>query len=417
MVKYVVSNKTSLIQGYTVVNMVSDIKSDFSVIIYNSSDASTEEDTLDLISLISNDIGARQKYIYLSDVSNGLLRSIFMLLGGIVIDSFTDIPDSDLLDMLVSDYSARDMGVSAVRPDEQFDSLVGVLSGLQQSDTSKVIELLQNDVWLEALRSSCKAVKDVLDAIKFIIQDSIKALDTANKKIESLSSKNVALTADVNALKGTEETVNKRGVKSKDSNTSFIYAPYTITGRTSNILFVKEYPHCHFLVSFLIAYQAYLKNLSYRYKILLVCSNHGLMIDRYRSEDIPCLSEDSLNLVDTTKDVYVTYAPKKTVIDTFMGFESDGCIIVDMLYNGDPIINGSSVIRFNAVGGLGAIKRWNLPLDTCISTAAAYDKGIAIPLIDEYASASNHMQRVALYSECCTESFKKLDAKLGIASE
>ena len=264
------------------------------------------------------------------------------------------------------------------------------------------IELYNEQLKLmeEQVKDSDKELSSVKGEIGVVKEEARKMQDLLKKKDDEnqlLRREKVELEAQLQDAE-----------KNQRSNTPFSYMTVDVPVTVPKVLQIKAYGNCRYLNSFIIAYQNYLKmSKQVNCKVLFIIPKLERNLTRFG--EFPRLAVDSISMIDLTSSIYVTFDPKKAVMDKF--FSQQGVhtfIVVDLLF-GKPLVKGHMVETLAAVSGLGDVDRFGLDKNKCIFTIDFPAEGIKIPYIPKYMVTKNEQTRKSLYFQKAKSSFEALD--------
>ncbi|MFA8998089.1 hypothetical protein ACEI87_10460 [Clostridioides difficile] len=336
------------------------------------------------------------KIIYIStDIDNiSLFECIFRCMDADIYDSEEYISDNNIVQYIVDNYHKTDMTVS--RHDKDILLLENYIKETISSKNNLLAEVTEDALInivskLNQYDEISKNVIDIITEINKLIVDFENDKKNTQKKIESLNE-------SIKKFKNTDRP-----------NVAFMYSTYKITNfSVSKVFYIKSWAYCNYLHTFIANYQRYLKiKKGYNAKILLVLPKLGLYMKRYSYKKIPILTPDNINLIKLTEDAYITFEPKKLVLETFLNEKLDMHIIIDDLF-GDKLIEGYNVEEFNAICNENDIETFNLNRDRIICSISGDEDYILIPHISYYIKESEYTKR-NLYFHHCSEVYKKLD--------
>jgi hypothetical protein len=111
-------------------------------------------------------------------------------------------------------------------------------------------------------------------------------------------------------------------------------------------------------------------------------------------------------------DVYVTYEPKKIIMDAFFGQQNVQIFIVlDLMLDTEKLVQGHMVENFYALSSLSDVGKFKLKPERCLNAISTNGVTLQIPHITKYTEANDSVRRT-MYFDKCVETFKKIDGLL-----
>lgn len=397
--------------------------SEFRCLIFNSS---TDEEFI-ILRELSRLKGEIEQVIYINSKINPLLYCIFTGLNADIYDSESYLLDPQLLLYLVENYKQTDFVLTS--PNDAVDTLARSIAALSTKNIDSIKGLLSNDFWLKTLSTAVSNVDTAVVRSTQVGIDVLAMVTEASKLIDVLEETNQSTAGDLSNLKvmvkGLQETTEQTLIQKNDElsqmkqviseleskerpNSPFIFSRYDVPVNTPRVLYIKAYGHCRYLNSFFLAYQHYLKmQKQYVSKMLIITPKMKDMIKRY--EGITRLAPDSVELLDmASKSVFVTFEPRKLILDAFFSQQNTQIfIVVDWMY-GDPLVAGHMVEKLFAVSGVSDITRFNLRVERTLMPIVGVTGSITVPHIPKYSNLDEHTRRTAYFNHCA-DRFEKVD--------
>ncbi|EQF29689.1 hypothetical protein QEW_4636 [Clostridioides difficile CD160] len=330
-----------------------------------------------------------KKIIYVvpsTDEKAFLYKCIFSCLEADIYESEDYLEDDEIISYIIDNYKCTGMTISESNKDINLLKKSMVLS-----DEEK------NDLLLDNMKESLSRIENLVyqyeNIDKSILDIINKAAENEKKSKEELQKLN--------------DYINKLE-NSPKPNTPFIYSTYKVPMlHSGKILYVKNYG-CNYIISFLCAYQQYLKiHKNHTSKILLFLPKLNVYSKRY--SHIPSLSADTINLMKLSKHIYTVFDPRKAILEKFFQEEVDVHIVIDCMF-GEKIIEGNTVEEYSAISGSSDIEKFNLDISRTI-VAIKKTANIEIPFIMKYFKFDEYERRNA-YFQHCSKGFTKLDEVL-----
>jgi len=265
---------------------------------------------------------------------------------------------------------------------------------------------------LKTLKSAVANVETAVDRAQEVNVTTLESWKEASKFIDLVQTAHKNTSKEIAKLHGIIEDMNdsaKEQEKVARPNTPLLYSTYHIPHNSGKVMYIRGYGYCKFLTSFLLAYQNYLKfNLQKTCKVLLAVNKSKLAMLRYK--EMPRLAPDSVGVVDMrANDAFVTFEPKKIVLDSFLNISGVHLyVVIDMLFN-DSLIDGSSVESFSAVSNYSDISRFSTNSSrTFIAMVGSADNFI-IPFIKDVVGSVDTQKRSLYFKKCNDNLYARLN--------
>lgn len=364
---------------------------------------STIDGDLDIIKELTSLKDRVEKVIYINSKINPLYYCIFTGLDADIYDSEDFLGDEEMLTFLVEAY--KETGMTMKSANDDLDTLAKSIATISSSSFDGLQKLLSNEYWTRTLTTAVSNIDHTLARANEININVVDMLSESNKLIQELEESNGKTTEEISKLNNIIKDMER---KNKPS-TPFIFSSYTVPVNVPNVLLIKAYGQCRYLNSFILAYQHYLRmTKQVNTKVLFIMPKLKLLMQKYR-EVATRLAPDSINIVEfQNSQVFVTFEPKKLVMDSFFNQKGvQAFIVVDLMF-GDKLVEGHMVKELFAVSSMTDIKNFNLQVEKCIIPISATKHNIHIPHIKNYISA-NDSTRKSLYFDKCSTQFTTLD--------
>ncbi|HBF1820579.1 TPA: hypothetical protein KNT04_002558 [Clostridioides difficile] len=336
------------------------------------------------------------KIIYIStNIDNiSLFECVFRCIDADIYNSEEYLSNNNIVQYIVDNYHKTDMTVS------RHDKDILLLENCIKEGISS-----KNSLLAEVTSDALINIISKLNQYDEISKNIIDIVTEMNKLIVEFENNNTKTQKEI-------ESLNKSIKKFENTdrpNVAFMYSTYKIINfSVSKVFYIKSWAYCNYLHSFISNYQRYLKiKKGCNAKILLILPKLSLYMKRYSYKKIPILTPDNINLIELTEDAYITFEPKKLVLETFLNEKLDMHIIIDDLY-GDKLIEGYNVEEFNAICNENDIKTFDLNKNRIISSISGDKDHIIIPHILSYIKESEYGKR-NLYFHNCSEVYQRLD--------
>ena len=282
-------------------------------------------------------------------------------------------------------------------------------------DNKANTELIQNQV------------KEALDGIVSICVDQAKYLQSAASssfdtfdRLATVVDRYDLMIAELRKQAQEKELESiSQSNKAPFSSTITSFTPHKYRG-LARVLYIREYTPCAFLTSFLLYYRQYLHIKRDKKVKLIIVTQRGLQI-RKRYGDFSSISIESESDPELYKaDVVTTNDPKETVMRKLFESNNDIFIVLDRLYQRDPIVTGQ-VKRISAVSGENDVEVFDLNAEKTIIpfTASNVDDNkkflCVIPAFTKYPKEEN--ARFQGYYQHFKEGFDTFDKVLELSEE
>ena len=304
----------------------------------------------------------------------------------------------------------QNKGLTIKSPSQNFADLNKSLEKVLSSDAKDATGYISNKLWRKSVTEALAVVDTTLARADQINTEMVQVIGQAKEQTDKLVETNKEITERLESI---SETMNNftDGV----ATTPMFYTAYKVPAATKRVLFIKCYSHCNYLMSYLIAYQRYLKQTKMvDSRILMVLPNLSIYTTRY--QHIHRLAMESLGTMLTlTHPLYCTFEPKRDIMSKFFDGNNMLYIVVDEMYSNAIISSGARVEKFNAVSGVSDIERFNLDSSRTFFPINGAPDGIIIPLIKDYKQTyTSDTAKLSAYFGACKSSFERLNKELDI---
>ncbi len=370
-------------------------------LIFNSS---SDKDMSVLLSL-SKIKGVVPKIIYISSKVDPLYYGMFSGLGADIYDNEDYLTDAGVVKYFIDSY--KNTGLTMKPPSEDVETLAKSISAISSASEENIRTLVSNKLWLQTLSTSVTNVGVALERSSDVNTKSVESWREISKFIDALSVSNDVTKHEIDKLKVliTDLERNAR------PNAPFIFSTYTVPQVVNKVLYIRVLGSCRYLNSFVLAYQHYLKMRMQRSsKVLFALPKLKIHMQRYK--DMARIAPDSIDILDiSSSDVFVTFEPKKIVLDAFFGQSNvELFIVVDLMFS-DPLLEGYMVDTFTAVSGVADVKRFNLKAARTIFPLVGLEDSLILPHIAEFAQKTESVRKT-LYFKSCEKLYDVLDTVL-----
>lgn len=363
---------------------------------------SSADSHIELVKELSTLRGKVSKVIYVNKNINALYYCIFTGLDADIYDSEEYLMDSETIDYLISDY--KNTGMTITSPSSELETVAKSIALISEGSIENIQELLSNPFWTRTLTTAVAKVDRSLSLQNEINMDVLEVLSESGKYITNLEVSSERTSIEIEKLQRVLHDAESR----TRSNTPFFFNTYEVPVTVPKVLYVKGYGDCRYLNSFLLNYQHYLKmEKQYSSKILFMLPKLPLYMQKYKDGAVR-LGSDSVNIVNMDSHVFITFEPKKVVMDMFFNQPNTQIFIVVDLMFGDLMVKGHMVEKVNSVSGFSDIPRFNLQPERTIVPISATSANILIPHINRYAQ-SNESTKRSMYFEKCKPYYQHLD--------
>ena len=396
------------LKGFIVTDTVVGVEwNNYDGVIFHSS----KDDDLTVYSEI---VKAKDKLKYVIYINSDIKPIFFSLFSGINADIYNNsdlLSDDAVVEFMVTQYGKTGLTIRSSAQD--FESLNKSLKKVLSAEETDVRNFVKNRLWKKSVCEALATVDSSLARADQINSDMVQIIGQAKVQADKLMETNQEISEQLSSLQETM-TDFTNGV----STTPMIYSAYKVSAATKRVLSIKCYSHCNYLMSFLIAYQKYLKQIrGVDSRILLVLPNLPIYTTRYR--ELPRLAIETLGVMQNlNKELYCTFEPKREVMKRFFEGNNLLYIVVDEMYSNAIISSGAKVEKFCAVSGTSDLDRFDLDVSRTFFPVAGVNKGFVIPYIKDYAEKyTNTPSKLQAYFTGCKSLYERLDDILGIGKE
>lgn len=388
-------------KGYRVVRSIADMDWDnVEGIIFNDS----KDDDYVVLSELSQ---VHDKLKFVIYVNSDLKPIFYGLFSGMNADIYGDsslLEDEQILDFIVSQYG-QNKGLTIKSPSQNFADLSRSLEKVLKVDAKDATGFVANKVWRKTVSESLAVIDTTLARADQINNEMVQVIGKAKENSDKLMETNKDISEQLEALKDTV-TDFTNGITSAP----MIYGSYKVSSATKKVLSVKCYSHCTYLMSFLIAYQKYLKQTKMLdSRLLLVLPNLSIYTARYQK--IPRLATETLGtMINMPHSLYCTFEPKREILNKFFDGNNMLYIVVDEMFSNSIIGTGAKVEKFSAVSAISDVDRFNLNPERTFFPIVSMQGGFNIPYIENYSVRyTTEPAKLSAYFSACKGLYARLD--------
>lgn len=389
-----IHEKMGLYKVYRSLNEVQDWGKVDSLVFHSCTDASI--DTVFILNNIPDNVKQR---VYVNTILDPLIYRTFMSLNGCIYTDEAFLDDAESVDYLLA--NAGNIGSEINDTADSVEKLSECINTVVEADAETRLSLLSNKNWVQTLNSiMMRTTYSTQIALRGTEQmrDFLKTVDTYIGDLKIQQNKSIA---DIEQLKKNLEVITQKNSSLK------AFGTYKPTDLTKPILYIRCIGDIQFLVTFLLCFQQYCAVTKHRKsKLLLIRPQQYNYITRYSSGDFYRLDSSTVKYYDVQnnpKDLFVTYEPVKSVMETFFKLPCDFTIVVDYLQNNKSLIeNTANVISCLAYGSMGyyennTINPKKLPAERLFFTHRGVEGSNVIPYMSEFTSNMTEQQKTKLY--------------------
>lgn len=362
------------------------------------------------------------KIVYLNDSPQSMLQIIINGIGGTCVNDLFYLDSVEDLNTLFEEFAIVNPQEASIQGNigilqgfiEEFAKTNGDVSQFYITRAQNALVQLKNDTNIQ------------FQQVREVGGTALEVLGSANEYLSKMTEQHHMLQKQIEAL---EKTANSPRNTFGGGAAAAAFYP-TVRLSTSalamcKVLFIREYSHCRYLTSLLIAYRYYLQYCkNKRVKLVFAVPRGQGTASKYDFATMIALEsmrETSLY----AGNILAVNVPQKSVIERIFGKDggnNDVIIFVDRLYSGSDIIQSDSMNfkRLCAISGKSDIKRYNLRVQNCIMTQVGMGNKefCCIPHIKSFPTSEE--RRLSTYQQMCTRAdgatdiFLRLDKLLGV---
>lgn len=388
-------------KGYRVVRSIANMDWDnVEGIIFNDS---KDEDFIVLSELAQ----VRDRLKFIIYINSELKPVFYGLFSGMNADIYSDsslLEDEQILDFIVAQYG-QNKGLTIKSPSQNFADLNRSLEKVLNTDARDASGFVTNKLWKKTVSESLAVIDTTLARAEQINTEMVQVIGRAKENADKLIETNQDITEQLAALNDTV-TDFTNGI----STAPMIYSSYKVSSSTKKVLSIKCYSHCTYLMSFLIAYQKYLKQTKMMdSRLLLILPNSSIYTARYQK--IPRLATETLGtMINMPHSLYCTFEPKREILNKFFDGNNMLYIVVDEMFSNSIIGQGAKVEKFSAVSAMSDVERFNLNPERTFFPIVSMQGGFNIPYIENYSTKyTTDPAKLSAYFGACKQLFARLD--------
>lgn len=356
---------------------------------------------LDTILGLADAFSTVKKFIYINDNLHSLFVGLFMGMDGDIYNDSSLLKDEDTLNFLISDY--KNTGMTIKTPEGDVEALVKLISALSNEKAETLENLIKSNFLLRSIEKSVNNVGKELVRTEQANKTMVEIFNRTADMIKHFSEEGAKLQQEIDSLNKTLDEVEKNFGRGGMLSTPYIFPTFQVPTTVSRVLYVRVYSPCRFLLTFLGAYQHYLKmEKRINSKMLIAVPKLKQFLAKY--EKLPRLDAETVNNLNISNlgDTLVTFEPRSTVLNSFFNIKTDLYIVVDMMF-GDNLIAGYKVEQVNAVTSLSDIETFKLKNDRTIVSLRGMHSNIVIPYIKNVNSKVPATSVYTYYNELCND--------------
>lgn len=367
-----------------------------------------------------------EKLVYINENINPIIFSLFAGMDADIYNNDTCesmLEDEETLEYLLAEY--KNTGFSVPAGNLYLEKLSEFVNTVSKESGESLEKLKKNALWLKSLEETVSKVETSLVRTDDVNVGLVEMFNKTSQIIGDLQDKHENLTGEIESL---SEELKKAMVASGNTgaNTLYRFPTYTVPNVAPKTLYIRCYGPCRYLMSFLIAYQHYLKMAKQKTsKILLAVPPFPLTISRY--SNLTRLAKETIDMPQIFKaenEVFVTTEPTHKILSSFFNVRVDLMIVVDMFYGDVPLLQGAKVLQMSGVSGISDIKRYNLQPTKCFISTFGPKASLVMPHIPGFVGSGPESDtnvgknlRINKYAERCMGAdglYSKLDKILGM---
>lgn len=347
-----------------------------------------------------------KKFIYINKKPIEIISACIKALGGITLQE-EELLQEDMLDYLIESYEdfRIDTGLDITNSVDIIDDFI---KRFVDKD-NRINNLDYQERVKTALIEIREKTSKTEHALNKISESAVDLFNDMSRALEDYQRTRVMMEEKVYEL----ETKFKEAPISTQKDQGVFYYPEVKYMGVNNILYIKEFAECRFLLSFILAYQNYVESFK-RKRAKVVVLSHAFRDTKLRYNSAVSIDSGSIQHESLLIEKFLAvYQPKDRILNKVLNTATEDIIIVlDRMYC-DEMLSGSCVRKLYATSGVEAMKRANAPVNKCILSGVSIDKlFMSIPMIENYPT--DGMARLQAYFQTCKEQYKKIDNLLGI---
>lgn len=351
-----------------------------------------------------------EKLIYVYEDMNSLLYFLFRGIGADIYDSLDFLMDQDTFSFITENYKSSQMTVKS--PEEDVSVLVKGISNLMTHSPEDIQKMAANKNWLRTLGTAAASVDKMVTDVGGYSSNVVELLKQAKSMIDQLDLNNINLSKEISGIRQT--LAEQDNYKDDKENSLHIYPSYTVPDFVQKVIYVRGVGPTMMLNTLLRFYVEYLntdKDVSA--KLLLVYP--GTKNNKKRYESFKRLDRDSLSFISmSASDVYITYDPKKAILDKFFEQEKAEVFIVYDMMQGSDLITGKKVIKMYGVSGASDRDKFKMEQNMVFSPIVARRGNLHLQWWPGYAQVSEVQRKSQYYTQYSNSIYQRLNEILKI---
>lgn len=353
----------------------------------------------------------KTKFLYISAELSPLLVMFFHGIQGDVYDNEVALSDSDLLYSLLDDYN--DSPIALKPAQEEFSELRKAMDRLLDGelDEEEMYAIINSEDWKSQVKASMDTMSTSLVRISTTNRALVKYVNTTRVTLEAMQQQINTAEAQLAQAMSAADALASKVENGNQTNVITKFPAVQAPLAANKLLYIKEYSHCNYLISFILAYSHYLSTMKgIRTRLLVVVPKTQANMKLYSPEVFYNLSVDSLSSSDLQRhSVFVTNEPKKNIMDAFFGSTNvDFYVVIDRLQD-NLFLKSLKMKTLYAVGSERARSAYGLDPKTVIRSVEGAPESIVIPYLKDYTAAQTATVRRNLYFQSCKSYFERFD--------
>lgn len=362
-----------------------------------------------------------KRFIYMSEQLDETVKMCLKGLNSYIFEDEDYLYDETELSILLEDIikseKDKEETTALTTTEQKIKILEDFIEGFKKKDP-----LINAPIYLTRAKDAVNELSVITQKQELQINvmgaESREIFARAKEIIENMHKQNLEVQNKIRAL---EESANDIQGRQPMSSSVDIYGQYRYFASTP-ILLIREFSHCRYLTSFVLAYEHYLHYTLNKRAKLIVCHSKASEVSRkYGGDDFVAITDVSYKTTSLYANEKIAInIPKKDILKKLIESNSnnlDIIIIVDRLYGKTPIIDGKKVTTLNAISGSSDVARYGLEnkfQDTIIPvsefTVNKKEPFVTLKTLADFPPEID--TRYAAYDMQYTSIFQKLDAKL-----
>lgn len=372
-------------------------------VVYHSSNDLARELPLALSSLS----GKVSKIIYMNANIDPLLYCVFMGLEADIYDDDSGLEAEDTLMFYIDNYKTT--GLTMSPPNTDVDTLMASLDVFTNGDIDQKTKMIMNKYWVETLNRAASNIDSAVQRSLAVNSEVTKVFAETRNFIDSIVESQGRTTEQLQLVQDTLASMEASlpgTPMARRSNTPSYYPSLPVPARAlGTTLYIKALSPCRYLVSFILAFHEWARTTKMKdIRVLFVAANLDLV--RHKYHHLPQLTED-ISFMNMGLSHFITFDPRKKVLDAFFGIEkAAGYVVVDLTYGAD-ILKMRGLKTTYATSSARDITSRQLKENTYIFSTLKAPTDLCIPVIRQYGNLPE-TQRPAEYAAQARPQFEAL---------